>query len=200
VNGQPPTPPSTFDVRNAGGSFYRRRRIPLYEILAVEIVLAGVGIWLGVRIYATVPVQGFGSTDSEVLVFFLVFILALLAFLAISTSRFFSGATEVEVSDGGVILRYRRGRVDRFDWTDPRHQILLYDYSAHPRMVRDDRAYSLIVPWGRLSMLTQDCFQGILVKARERGAQISTYEGSAAWYGFAPVIHKIRWVRSSRGD
>lgn len=107
-------------------------------------------------------------------------------------SRFFPGASEVTVSDLGVRLAYPGGKVDSLQWNDRRSRLVLYDFDAHPRMIKDGRAFAVLVPYGRSTLVTKECLSGILAKAREKYARITSYNGNASWYGFSPIIYRIR--------
>jgi hypothetical protein len=192
MTNEPSLAVQTFDVSRSGGAFAKSQRDTLYLVLAAEVMLVAFGIWFGIKIYFTIVSQGFASYDTEGLSFGLGIITVLLAVLVPITSRFFSGAIEVALSDSQVVLRYPGGKSDSFGWENPRSRFSLYDYSSHPPMVRDNRAYSLLVPWGRWAMMPKECFEAILKAARERGAQITSYRGSASWYGFSPIIYLVR--------
>jgi hypothetical protein len=195
MKGPTPTAVRTFDLRAAGGSFASIQRTTLFLILAVEIMLTAFGIWFGFKLCTVALTQSITSTSGAGFSFALGLVIVLLAVLFPITSRFLSGATEVALTDTEVILRYPRGRSESFQWANPKTRFLLYDYSVHPRMVQDGRAYSVVIPWGRVSMLTEDCHHAILTKARDQGSRITQYKGSPALYGFSPVIHCIQGAR-----
>lgn len=192
--------PQTFDLRAAGRSFASIQRTTLFLILAVEVMLTAFGIWFGFKLYTVISAQSISSTDGVGLSLALGFVVVLLAVLIPITRRFFPGATEVTLSDTRLILRYPRNRIDSFQWADPKTHFLLYDYSAHPRMVRDGRAHSIVIPWGRVSILTEECHNATRARARRQGARITTRQGSASLYGFSPEISCIQGARPPAGS
>jgi hypothetical protein len=192
------TTAQTFDVRSAGRSFESIQRKTLYLYLGLDAMLAVSLLLLGLAIYSAALARGVGSTNVAVLGAVFGVVATLFAFVVLSTPRFSAGATEVTLGEEGVVIRYPRSGAASFQWTNPHSRTPLYDYSAHPQMVRDDRAYSLIVPWGRLSMLTEESFQSTLTTAHERGAQVICFKRSAARYGFSPVSYRLEGAEPAR--
>lgn len=181
-----------FDVRTAGGTFLRTRRRTLYLIVAADAMLIAFGAWFGIRLFVALRAQGVNSADVEGLAIALGLVVVLLAVMVPGIRHFLSGATQVTVDGSGVTASYRGGRTATFRWHGSSGRLVLYDYSAHPRMVTDDRAYAMTISGGPLSVVTKECFEEILANAQKQDARIASYKGSSAWYGFSPEIYRIR--------
>jgi hypothetical protein len=189
-----------FDIREANRKYDTRKRHTFFILVALIVGLSIEIVAVTAPSISELAQGGLSTAAGEAFVVVIGLVLIGVIAMIVSLPRYFRGACTIRVGEQGIRLDYPRGWRRSFLWTNPHQQFILHDYSAHPRMVTIGRIYFLYVPWSRASALSKEAFDCVFSMAKDRGADITTYLGSAARYGRSPVIHRVRGsIRSLHG-
>jgi hypothetical protein len=158
--------------------------LELFDFIATEPTTVLTGPWTTLKAKVDFGVDA-------TLIFFI-------CFLAACLPRFLAGATSLQVDDDGLTINYPSGRSMRLRWADPRMRFYIRDNSAHARLVALGSRYFLYLPTltypgrDRRFRLTDEAYEEIVRRARQRGASIQTSRGTGLWNRYPPQIHWIR--------
>jgi hypothetical protein len=168
------------------------KRATFYLVIVASVGLTCIGSWLGDKAFYSIRSTGWGSVDSLGLLYGTVLAAVVVGIMLHGLPRFLPGASVVEVNEREVRLNYPGGRTDILPWNDRGSRIVLYDFGNYPTMIQQGRAYVVLIPFGRSTLVTKECLEGILEQARKVKVRVRTSRGDASWYGFSPVIFRIR--------
>ena len=179
---------TVFDVSAVSAADYRLGNRTFHLLGLLGSIILGAG-WMAVLVDVAAR-GGIASnpTFSIVILGFTGGIVILLIWIAMAMSP---GATEVQVADTGVLLRYSRGRTTEFEWCDPRVNLTLYEF---PRIMAGGRSFPfpplwLVTHYPQSNPLTPEAFDAIIGSARSAGLLVTR---SQSVFGTPRSVIRIR--------
>jgi hypothetical protein len=197
VNGLSASSSVTHDLGDLREVDRRGKSAYFYFVLLVGVSLSAEAVAILIADFSGLEARGPSTTAGRSLLLALSLTGVCVVYAFLNLPAQFRGADAVRIENSGLTLLYG-ARSRTWSWTDRSTRVALFDYSAHPRLVRQRRSYHLYIPyvgWSwtycRRTVIDRAVFEAVLLSARTGGAEIKSLVGSALRYGFPPQIFRI---------